>query len=89
MITFEKTMDPHSLNIMRDGDEIGFLQWHSERPARIILREAGQQMDHNELQTCLDEFKEIRDHIDGVRRKQARCKALAKLDFEDRKALDI
>jgi len=89
VITFEKLMDPRSLNIMRGGDDIGFLQWHSDRPARIILHEAGQQLDHNELQTCLDKFKEIRDHIDEVKRKQARCRALAKLDPEDREALDI
>ena len=49
MLKFTHGMDPHSLNIVRDNKNIGFLQWHSDRSPRVILHEAMEFLSFSEL----------------------------------------
>lgn len=53
MLEFIQSMDPASLTISRDGENIGFLQWHSNRSPRIILHNKGEHLSLNNLRRCL------------------------------------
>jgi len=33
-------MDPHSMDLLRDGKHIGYIQWHGGKEPRIVLIEA-------------------------------------------------
>lgn len=59
MITFNRSIDPHSLDIVRDSEDIGFLQWHPDRDPRIVLHKAGEQLSVWELQACMLKFEEV------------------------------
>ena len=56
MIKLKQGMDPHSLEIVRPGEDpehVGYIQWHPERPARIVLTESFSFLTLNELDTIL------------------------------------
>jgi len=39
MLTFHHTMDPHSLDVKREGKDIGYIAWHrGESVAKIHIR---------------------------------------------------
>lgn len=54
-VATQRDMDPNSLDILRDGKHIGYIQWHPGREPRIELRENGY-LTLNELSTVLDNY---------------------------------
>lgn len=36
MLSFHQGMDPYSLDVRRDGNVIAMIQWHKDRPPRIV-----------------------------------------------------
>jgi len=56
LLEFKQTMDKHSLDIIRDGKGIGYLQWHSYRENRIVLREPLESLSIFEMIDCLEEL---------------------------------
>ena len=59
MITTERDMDPHSLDILRDGVRIGFVHWHPGREPRIELRAAGH-LTLKEIDTVREQYQAAR-----------------------------
>ena len=59
MITFRQTMDPHSLDIFRQDERIGALQWHPNRNARVVMRSELGHLDRYEMQHCEKKFQAI------------------------------
>lgn len=68
MLEFERQQDPDSLRIRRDGKEIGFLQWHSDRGPRLVVNEPGiTSFSIPELRTILSKWEEIQVAINSTR----------------------
>jgi hypothetical protein len=65
MLTFHSSMDAHSLDIKRNGEFIGFLQWHPNRDPRIVLMSLNgvstQELSLQEAKECLEKFEEIKN----------------------------
>jgi len=59
MITFNRSADPHSLDIVRDGQEIGYLQWHINAEPNITLRREFERLTISEMKQALAKYKEI------------------------------
>jgi hypothetical protein len=57
MLTFGDTMDQSSLEIDRDGKKIGFIQWHSSRPPRVVLHGIGEYLSLEEMSHCVELLK--------------------------------
>jgi hypothetical protein len=60
MVTLIQTMDPHALTIVRDGEWIGHLMWHTNRSHRIVLNSTFSHLSIDELETVLAKYKEIK-----------------------------
>lgn len=57
MIATDSGMDPHSLEIKRDGKHVGYIQWHRGREPHIILTGAFSSLSLTELDTVLTNYK--------------------------------
>lgn len=57
MIKFERSMDEHSLDIMRNGKFVGFLQWHVDREPRVHLCDQ-EPLALSEILACLKRLRE-------------------------------
>ena len=60
-VTFNRDIDQHSLGIVRDGKQIGFLQWHPYREPRIVLIPALEHITIVETEECLKRLVAIKD----------------------------
>ena len=66
MITTHLTMDDHSLKIERDGEWIGHIMWHADRPPRIVLNDRHCEISLSEIETAISAYKDAakrRGHI--------------------------
>jgi hypothetical protein len=50
-------MDPCSLDVLRDGKNIGSIQWHKERSPRLVI-------SYNLTHLTLDELKQITKYLE-------------------------
>jgi len=58
MVTLRHTMDFDSREIVDgDGEHVGYVQWHPDRPPGIILTEDHTRLSANEMWTCLQELQ--------------------------------
>lgn len=65
MISFGDTMDPHSLEIRRDGKRVGQIHWHNfrEDSRKIELHsEEDQRFNQSELEQILQRMQTIRSN---------------------------
>jgi hypothetical protein len=53
MIAFNHTADPHSMEIRRDGEHVGFVQWHPGRSPRVVLDSSFSELSASEMWDCL------------------------------------
>ena len=58
MIELRRQMDPSSVDIMRDGTHIGYLQWHRSGQPRIILLHSFGFLTLSEVKTVLSRYKQ-------------------------------
>ncbi len=56
-------MDPHSLEIERDGKHVGYIQWHSGCSPRVVLSGAFAYLSLSELEDVLAAYKEHRARL--------------------------
>jgi len=57
MFSFEETMDPHSVDVMRDGRIVARLQWHSRMPMRVVTTGAFAEFTVAELRAMIAELE--------------------------------
>lgn len=62
MLTFKCSMDPHSVDVERDGVFVGFLQWHPGRDPRFVSWSGsdGMQLTLTEMQGLINKYEEIK-----------------------------
>lgn len=56
-ITTNQAMDPHSLEIYRDKEHVGYIQWHPNRDPRIVFNEAFGYLSLKELDIVLADYR--------------------------------
>lgn len=71
MITLESGMDPHSLEIKRDGKHVGYVQWHGEAEKgahtnKLVFSEAFSHLTLTELEQVLTQYRNHRHFQAGV-----------------------
>ena len=60
MLTFHETMDPHSLDVKRDGKLVAMLQWHDDKPC-VCVTESWQRLSLMELSEIVQHFGRIKN----------------------------
>lgn len=56
MLSFLRTSDNYSLDILRHGKHIGYLQWHKERSPRVILEKEYPCLTISEMKWIIEDF---------------------------------
>lgn len=56
-LTFRQTADPRSLDVLRGPKCVASLQWHSDRPPRLVVQEALESFTLAELVTMTERLR--------------------------------
>lgn len=58
-IQVNNTADPHALDIVRGGKSIANIQWHPERPPRLVFNELLGELNLDELDYVLNRYNMV------------------------------
>lgn len=55
---FLDMLDPCAIDILKDGEIIGSIQWH-EKNMRLVFSKSFRHLTHNELEKVMDRMKQV------------------------------